>query len=268
MLLLAALSLVGCATLLGLDDDRELHAAAGGGGGTGGTGGAGGAEARYVAAVLADSPAAYFRFEEASGAFFDSIDPSRQLTVTGTVEHAAPGAVGAGVGFDGGSGRLLLGTADFGFAGTASMTIEAWARTTAETEFQDIVGKWHSDPPNDSGWALRWRPTVEGVQYGWFFSRAAAMVSRNMRGYETPDVFAHIVMTFDGVRSLFFVNGEQVDMQANASDVVLPATTAPFRVGGLETGNAFRGTLDELAIYDEVLPAERVLAHYEAGSKP
>ena len=267
MLFVPALSLAGCATLLGLDEDREIRADAAGGGGAG-IGGAGGAEARYVAAVMEDSPAAYFRFEETSGPFFDTVEPSRKLTVTGTVEYAAPGAVGTGVGFNGGTGRLLLGSADFGFVGTAHMTIEAWARTTAATEFQDIVGKWHSDPPNDAGWALRWRPTANMIQYGWFFSRAAALDSRNMRGYETPDVFAHIVMTFDGEGSLFFVNGAQVDMQADASDVVLPTTTEPFRVGGLETGNAFRGTLDELAIYDEALPAERVLAHYEAGSAP
>ncbi|NUO50043.1 MAG: LamG domain-containing protein [Polyangiaceae bacterium] len=267
--LAVALPLVGCATLLGLDEDREIRAGSGGGGGIGDGGaggdGTGGAEARYVAAVLADAPVAFFRFEETSGPFVDSIDPERAFTVLGTVEHAAPGAVGAGVGFNGGSGRLVLGPADFGFVGTAPMTIEAWARTANASTFQDVVGKFDVDGTEEAGYALRFRP---GMEYGWFFSRANPTGSRNMRGYLTPDVYAHIVMTFDGTASVLYLNGAQVDSQADASDISLPSTPSPFRVGGLETGNAFSGTLDELAIYDEPLSADRVLAHYEAGSTP
>ena len=262
-LLVSALFAVGCATVLGLDEDRELRAGAGAGSGGdgGGDGGAGGAPAAYDALVIADAPLAYFRFEEASGPFVDSMDPARSMTVTGTVERGVPAAVGVGVRFDGGAGRLLLGASDFGFVGTVAMTVEAWALTTAPADFQDIVGKLELDAPNDTGYALRFRP---GSRYGWFFSRTNPTGSRNMSFYSAPEVLTHLVITFDGTASVLYVNGAEQDRQDDASDIALPQTPAPFRAGGLETGNAFTGVLDELAIYDRALPADRVAAHFQA----
>jgi len=80
--------------------------------------------------------------------------------------------------------------------------------------------------------------------------------------------FEHVVATFDGLDMVLYVDGEAQGTQTAAFSIA--GASADFVVGAEAggTGNYFAGTLDEVAIYDHALPADRVRAHYLAGRSP
>ena len=262
------LGAAACDVVLGLDEDRRLaQPPAGGGGGAstgpggGGGGGAGGAAVTYEEVVLADEPIAYFRFED-SAPYADSIVPSRVLDVVGVVVPGVTGAVGQGLQFDG--GRAALGPDDFPFLDFEPMTIEVWASTTSSA-YQDVVGKYETDGASLAlGYSLRIDATAS-----WRFTRADGG-QFNVTAPVTGPSMQHVVVTFDNPTrtSSIYVNGTLVlSKQPEGSLGKVGTTLHPFRLGGLESGNSFSGTLDELALYDKALPADRVRAHFEARPK-
>lgn len=244
-LVMLVLGASACDVVLGLDEDRRLEQPGGG------------AEV-YEEAVLADEPLAYFRFEEPAP-YADSIVPSRVLVVNGAGVASVPGAVGQGLQFDGGVADL--GSDDFRFSDDAPMTIEVWASTTG-IKFQDVVGKYQPGEgggDQDKGYGLRVDP--ENGSLTWLYTRADNGF-RQTRGRPADESIRHVVVTFDGSISRVYVDGSLVEAKDGGS---VGTHQEPFRLGGL--GNPFFGTLDELALYDKALPAERVRAHFEARPK-
>lgn len=83
------------------------------------------------------------------------------------------------------------------------------------------------------------------------------------------DRVSHVVGTWDGEKVRIYVNGLLAGTSgfAVAGDMAT-GTTNPLVVGSdsVNTANAYDGIMDELAIYDRALNAERILAHYQKGA--
>jgi len=264
----------GCATLLGLDEERTLRAdggaaPTGGGGEAGGavgSGGAGGASRRYFDAVMADEPIAYWRFEEEQGDFENEIDRDRPLSPEAGVLHDARGAVGSGAGFD---GDVSADAGDhFAFADDHDMTLEVWAwapRPSGAAHYQHLVGKRQVAGGNTNGYSLS-LDTVPQLS----FSRLQGTGSRNAEGAMIFESFVHIVATFDkksGVSTLY-INGVEAEKKLDAGVINIPSTAGePFRVAG-SSNVRFKGTLDELALYEYALSEDQVKAHYNVVRPP
>lgn len=83
--------------------------------------------------------------------------------------------------------------------------------------------------------------------------------------------WTYLLGTFDGEYLRFYVDGVLVNLQRSA---MRPNTTQPFRMGGGATedplgADFFAGEVDEVAIYTNALPQERVLAHFvSSGREP
>lgn len=80
--------------------------------------------------------------------------------------------------------------------------------------------------------------------------------------------WAHLVGIFDGTNKWFYVNGVLV---AAEQSPFVPNTERVFRIGGGATednnGNFFfNGGIDEVALYNKALSADRVVAHYSSGA--
>jgi hypothetical protein len=132
-----AVVLTGC-SLTNLDGFTSA-----GDGGVAGDGAAaadGGAEAApessepYSAAVRADKPAAWYRFDDAPGARVAEDElAAHSANVMGTVNFGAAGVVGKGILFEQApadgikTGHLVVGDA-FDFSGQGEFAIEAWIR--------------------------------------------------------------------------------------------------------------------------------------------
>jgi hypothetical protein len=85
--------------------------------------------------------------------------------------------------------------------------------------------------------------------------------------------WVQVVATFDGSRETIYTNGTQSvskTVTANAAGLkYVPDPTSPLMIGNgndvASTLTAFLGTLDEVAIYPEILPLTSIQTHYEAA---
>ena len=221
----------------------------------------------YVAVVLADHPVAYFRLGEATGALArDEIASGPPGTYVGNVEFGQPGAIGgdidSAIACDGVNCGVELGDV-FDFAGTAPYSFEAWLRPQFDGGFHNLISKW-LQPPTSLGWNLYHRDEIVS------FTRELSPLDHDLIASSslTDGVYTHVVGTFDGTMLRIYINGMQ-RMQGAASRVLPDTQTSLFIAAGngVPTGGPVNGLIDDVAIYDYALDAERISAHYQVGAR-
>jgi hypothetical protein len=116
----------------------------------------------------------------------------------------------------------------------------------------------YASGPGYQGWFLVYNGT--GSQVLQFFRGGSPAV-------QTPapanDRFVHVVVTFDGITLLLFVDGTEVASSTTVND--LAATGAPLTIGNSENWGTHQGAVDEVAIYGKPLSPARVKLHYQAA---
>ena len=150
----------------------------------------------------------------------------------------------AGVGFD--------------FAGSAPFTLEAWIRPEViDAEYRRIFSRSVNDANGRQNYAVHvsdgrivFERHVDDVRIG--TSAPAPAIG----------AWSHVVATYDGAKSVLYVNGAAVGVSADAR----PArpTDATLVVGAsAASGVPFLGSIDEAAVYGVALSAERILMHFD-----
>ena len=216
--------------------------------------------ATYTETVQADSPIAYWRLGETSGA---SAADSSGHGHTGSYENGVtlgvPGALSGdpnkAARFDGNKGDVSASDSpDLRLNG--SWTIEFWARQiTFVGTAPGILDK--GTPGNSSDYSI----TAD--------SNGALTFERNNKQVSTGNgaltsSYRYFAITYDGSRVRWYVNG------------VLTATAAvtfqnggsshPFAIAKGVSHDFAHDDIDEVALYASSLSASRVAAHYTAGS--
>ena len=86
--------------------------------------------------------------------------------------------------------------------------------------------------------------------------------------------WVHLVVTFDGTHEVMYENGAQVaskTVAANAAgQTYVPDPTSPLMIGSgsdvaVDYGVSFTGGLDEVAIYNSILPLSSIQNHYQTA---
>lgn len=196
----------------------------------------------YAAAVLDDDPLAYWRFEEEGGrSVADSAGgEDGELVVDATLGQ--PGFI------DGSRAVLLFGGEDWvdvpDLQLSGDFTIEGWLRFCGENIGNADVFVGQAGLGADINfwlWRMRlWTGDVDAVE-------ASRMVSR--------DGWMHIAATRMGDQVELFQDGDSVG--TGESDSVFPIKA--IGSGSLqELEGSLEGWLDEIAIYDHALSAERI----------
>ena len=221
----------------------------------------------YSAAVLADSPAAYWRLGEASGTTAaDSSGANRTGSYLNTPTLGLPGALtgdaNTAAGFNGTNEYVSVPYA--AALNPASFTVEAWAYVTGGqgtyrslVTSRDIVGGvargYILYASQDDTWQL-WTGS------GGFHVVGGPPVQLN--------TWTHLVGTYDGSIARLYVNGVLADSapvpyQQNTAKTLRIATGAT----DLTSPQYYLpGRVDEVAVYGTALSATRVQAHYTAAS--
>ncbi|MBX3201527.1 MAG: LamG domain-containing protein [Labilithrix sp.] len=226
----------------------------------------GGHDSAYRAAVMADDPVAYFRFEEAAGAG-SAVDEAGLHLGTYHGGLVVPGFGGSARArqFAAGSGPVpvasLDGTDTLGFAGRSAMSVEVWLQRSGAAQPETCVlsryGPSARAPANAGGYRLM----LGGATLR--FERERADNPFELATPPSMEVGAdahHVVATFDGEHAVLYVDGGEV---ATAdSDVELAESDQPLLIGGCDA--PFGGTIDEVAVYAYALGPARVRAHYDA----
>jgi hypothetical protein len=226
--------------------------------------------ADYRAAVLADRPIGYWRFEELSGrvakdelglhdgTYLDepTLGASGVIPETRAVEFPS-----------GGIARVDIPGDVFRFAGGAPFTIEVWAKPRVFKNYQWLGGTDAVVGGARSGWAL----TVNDAGLARYesFVPPATLIRGLVQDTQplTIGVFQHLVWTFDGTVGRVYVNaafrGEETwtSSATNSGNLVMGC----LRQDGTFAHCLDGWTLDELAIYDVQLTRARLQVHVDLG---
>ncbi len=215
----------------------------------------------YEDTVLADSPLGYWRLDETVGNEVENLGVAGAAlngTLAGDYDLGASSYIddGHAIGFSRGTdgGRIEWGNALEGmFLDGGSW--ELWLHP------DDLIGQ------RIFGYTSTW--AVDG-QWMMFIEASGQLAfdlysggSNRCNGDLTTGDWHHVVATWDGDLLSLYVNGDLVDtVTADAlslnSEADVLASVASDTLG-------FDGQLDEIAVYDIVLSADQVLAHYQSA---
>ena len=216
--------------------------------------------------MLADNPAGYWRLNEDNfPTIFDTSENGLDGVYMGSVRLGVMGALAndpdPAVRFDGVSWAELGDVLPLDMKKT--FTLEAWILPDAADPDGGIMGKADYNATN-GGYA----------GYIWVIHMGKLRLHRSAwgNGGDTNDTladistssFTHIVTTYDGITVRHYLNGAMEN--AAAGDAVIPLIPDPLRIGSVQEWGNFTGVIDEVAIYEAVLPEARIQAHYEIGA--
>jgi hypothetical protein len=211
---------------------------------------------RYRAAVMADSPVAYWRLGEASGT--TAVD--EMAGYNGTHVNS-PTLNQSGI-FDG-NGSVLYGSekrTTFPVAGlpsgNAARTLEAWIKpTSASTQ---VIAGYGDSATTRRGFGL----FISTRFYFWTY-----LPDYDTGVAPTLNVWSHVCISWDGSVGRFYVNGvERYNTGSiTALNTVLTRGAIAADVLTAAPGNSFLREVDEVAIYPTALSAARIAAHYAAA---
>ncbi|MDB5213165.1 MAG: Autotransporter adhesin [Myxococcaceae bacterium] len=213
----------------------------------------------YVAAVRADMPVAYYRFEDDADSNFAKDDLAAHpanVTQKG-VTFGGTGVRNRGVLFDG-SAALDIGDA-FDFAGKHEFALEIWVKATTSSLGGHILRKRDETVAgNFQGYILYADGTGNPHFEGWGVDLSA------WSDDPLPAAFAHVVLSVSYAtgkgNATLYVNAQPA--AHGGFDNVIDLADTPEH---LLIGRGFVGMMDEAAIYAKALPPDRILAHYLAG---
>lgn len=237
---------------------------------------AGGGGTSYADEVSADSPFAWWRFEETSGTTIADEQGTHDGTTSGSPDLTVAGKVDSAIGFDGIDDYVDVGTlGSFGSDMDSGFTMECWLRWD-HSNVEDAAGT-----VNDGTSVilqLRVNADVNGASSAGRVSLQIREngVDQNNRASDRNDLndgqWHHIVFTWDGALTTpdIYVDGV-LDNGAGRNDDA--SSTSSFDYGfALGATNVrgtiadhFTGDMDEFALYLAVLSDTRIAAHYNAA---
>jgi hypothetical protein len=210
--------------------------------------------------VAADAlPADLIAYFPLDGTLEDVVGGPPGTCATGECPIAeVAGHLAAGMRFDGTDDCVTV--VDVGQLGAPQITISIWANETGPLQARECQVSKRVDNvgmPYDS-WQLE---TTGGPGQESFTSYHGGGGNDQVQSGSTaiqPDVWQHIVATYDGLNENLYVDGVQVDGAGNSSP--LTYDSHPVQIG-CDDNNGFsehyQGVLDELRIYSRALsPAE------------
>lgn len=222
---------------------------------------------RYVAAVLADAPVGYWRFgdrdttearDESAGGLAGEYQNGVALGVGGAIQGDQDGAAR----LDGEDDHVTFGDR-FDFPGYAPFSFELWLRPDA-VQSAGGVSVLAKQPNATDGHQLYYEPATSRVS---ILREIQDETNDGASAPIVPERFTHVVATFDGLDLRVFADALAVGKGPGKN--ALPDHAAAFMVGWSPgTDEYFAGVIDEVAVYDHALTAERVQAHYQAATEP
>ncbi len=216
----------------------------------------------YADAVLADSPAGYWRLGEAGGTTANDAAGANTGTYTNapTLDSAsllAADTANRSVRFDGSNDHVRIPNST-GLNPSQRVTVEAWIKPEAlpaAGSFASIAAKRESYALQFNGPRLELTIMQNGTR-----RRTQAPVGAVVAGQTY-----HVVGTYDGTNTRLYLNGTQVATTA-LTGAIGPATNGLNIASWDGSGELMRGNVDEVAVYGTALSAARVAAHYTAGT--
>ena len=213
----------------------------------------------YEELIAGDNPAAFWRLGQTWG--------------TAPPQVITDGAHSAGVDIerDAGTENIFSTYTDTGAYSTLSapshskvLTVEAWVRNHSLNRRSIPLSKGFGRTEDDSSWWVEWRPDNK-LAFGLWTERGGFKQALSASAYDA--YWHHVVGTYDGTWLSLYVDGALAGRSRHGGNV--SNTPAPITVGNVAShpdATAFRGSVDEVAIYQRALPPSSVEKHYFAAA--
>jgi hypothetical protein len=218
----------------------------------------------YAAAVLADRPVAYYPLDEPAGSMtaVDVIANRNAKQMRGASGFGSEGAVGAGFVANESTGLEVSDV--FDFAGKVPFTFEMWLKPSFTGNDLRVISKRKENINPMLGYIV-YIKSDNGLQ---FENWGVGLSAWSDDALPPPSSgFTHVVLAISYAtgkgNSKLYING--VGQKAGAYDNTDNAADTDQPLRFIEN---YRGSIDEIAIYDKALAADRVLAHYRALRRP
>ena len=230
----------------------------------------------YRAAVLADSPVAYWRLGEASGATATDETGSYNGTYSGSPSYSQAGVFAANnaVRFPVSTAFVSSSNAAF-YPGSGDFTFELWSKCQSSLGLSVgfMLGGKHISATNQRCFSLQlqaggitpvevfWRAFVSTNGTSVVTIGTGSLVSQAARPVTD---WHHWALVRDGSTMRLYIDGVQ-EATAAVSGPLFNGS-ANFRIAGQGDGSQFVDCyMDEVAYYSTALSAARILAHYNAA---
>ena len=241
--------------------------------------------ADYPSTVNGLGPVGYYRMSETASVPADSAMNSGSAGELGngyyikadeiSPIHPSPGAlVGSSdtaAAFDAGLAQYVMVPFSAPINPTGSFTLEAWIQPSVDPAgLTSPLSFAHAGDPR-TGWFL-YQNNVEGG--GWtfrFYKFVGLDIALNLAGGDVPvaGTWYHVAISFDAVANLAKLYVDGVEKASGSPIGYVPNRDGAFTIGARSDGAfAYNGSLDEVALYDKVIPASELLAHYQNGVNP
>lgn len=222
--------------------------------------------ATYTAAVLAESSlVSYWRLGETSGTQAGDSKGVNTGTYTGgfTLNQSSPVKDGnPSVGLNGTSGYVNV-PHHASLAITGDLTLEAWVNPTDYANTNQIVAKT-SAAAEAASYDFRLQ-LGDGKMQFLLGNGVAVSTLTNGQFFVATGVWTHVAVTVSGTTVTFYRNGVADTPVANAA--ARADTGQPLRIGqrgDLNVATYYKGSIDEVAVYNAALSSTRIAAHYAA----
>lgn len=211
----------------------------------------------YTAQVLADSPSAWYRLGEPSGAVLDTMGGTSG-SVVGTTTRDVAGALVVD------DGAILL-NGSTGYVTVPDQaqldpgdvfTLECWIKRTATGA---AIEKLLSKGAGGYFLGINADAIEVAVQGSTIVCTSTTLVNNTS--------WHHVAWTKNAGTTKIYIDG--VDRTGTVTNDTVIATSSALFIGVLSSLTEFyNGVLDEVAIYPTALSAARILAHFNAASDP
>lgn len=218
----------------------------------------------YKDEVLADTPVGYWRLGEASGTVaVDASGNGHDGTISGSPTMGVETSLGDGdtaFTFEGSSQHVVL--PDANDMASTTWTVEAIYKTTGATTGTILSlcqdGTKPSMQLDISNSKLR----------GYLYNTDDASVIAYSNDVLSIDTLYHVAVVYNGATIQLYVDGSS-DTSANMTGTPLNTSLyasigARMQYGSYAGGFSHSTLIDEVAVYDTALSAERIAAHYAA----
>lgn len=221
----------------------------------------------YNKVVLADNPLAYWDMTESVGTFIADVSGNGHNGIATPTGITYGSATGAGI-----PGALLL-NGSSGYVGVnygawmdpINKTLEAWVKPAIQLNNTGIIDRLYNNVGSipyglggyNGAYSLGSYISIGSYNGSWSYVNSAASCTIGLWNY--------IVATIDAGNVLLYFNGDVIA----AGTILYETNTTDLLLGrrhSLASGQSFfEGYFGPCAIYDHVLTASRIAAHYAAG---
>ena len=222
-------------------------------------------EIPLVNGILDDSIVGYWKLDD--GKALDYSGNGNDGTLAGGISSNTDkfGNENGALSFDG-TGKVLIG--DVGDESNA-MTIFAWVNVDSSlfgtSLAHPIVSKYYQDESGGHSFSLGIRHDSGSLQTRFYVDDLPpwADCSYFQENWQM-DEWMHLATTFDSGYVAFYVNGELACNEATPYTTIQDTTTNTV-IGGAHSGDRyFKGSIDEVLIFNRALSPEEISAYYES----